>query len=180
MRLTSPHTVSVSFLVLCILCLCVAVTDVGDCSSLVICWSLKKCSSLYLVQNKNWLVGLVSIIFCSVCVCLQLRDARGTTHIWILGQWNLAMDMASSIVHHFNFRVLQQHHYLEKHWTLDYSYCTWENFTSSPLLYMKRNLILPFSCGSVHYHFYPSSSVHFSSTECCHVLSDVLINMFEL
>ena len=38
---------------------------------------------------------------------------------------------------------------------------------------------MSFSCDSVHYHFYPSSSVHFSSTECCRVLSDVLINMFE-
>ena len=85
------------------------------------------------------------------------------------------MDMASSIVHHFNLRVLQHHHGPEKHGTLDHSYCTMENFTSYPLLYMKRNLILSFSCDRVHYHFYPSSNVHFSSTECCRVLSDVLI-----
>ena len=112
-------------------------------------------------------------------MCLQLRDARGTTHIRILGQWNLAMDMASTIVHHFNLRVLQHHHDPEKHGTFDHSYCTLENFTSSPLLYMKRNLISSFSCDSTHYHFYPSSSVHFSASECCRVLSEVLINLFE-
>ena len=88
------------------------------------------------------------------------------------------MGVASSIVHHFNLRDLHHHHGHEKHGTLDHSYCTLENFTSSPLHYMNRNLILSFSCDSVHYHFYPSSSVHFSSNECCRVLF-LKINMFE-